>query len=224
MLSLSLGLASPESQASGVTWEVQSRWESKYVSEGRDNLGEGGIFSTEAAAVFRSMRAGIWYGYGDRASYDELQLSLEYAGNVRGASARAGYARLQFPRDGTSDNELSAGIACPLMAPLSLGLDAVYSTGADGSFVSISLELDLRDLLDGKLELHPYLLEGLDFGYRSERHDGVNNLEAGAAFSVPISDRFAVVGCVCRSFAQEDVTREDGEDQTWAGIGVAGNF
>ena len=74
-------------------------WESKFVSEGRDWLDEGGLFSIEALAEWEEVTVGAWGGVGDSESYEELDALIEY-GLVAGSfDAYLGYTRVEYLED-----------------------------------------------------------------------------------------------------------------------------
>lgn len=84
--------------------------ESKYVSQGRDNLGDGGIYSFEAALEWRRLAAGAWFASGDSTSYEELNLYVDYGVELGPLYSYVGYTRLEFLQEDESDNEISAGV------------------------------------------------------------------------------------------------------------------
>ena len=194
--------------------------ESKYVTEGRDNLGDGGLLSVEAIAEWQGLVAGAWFATGESESYEELNLFVEYGLDLGPVGTYIGYTRLEFPEDDDSDNEITAGVEVNATRYLVPALDYTYSTQADGSFLEVSIRSEIV-LLDGQLLLEPYVLEGFDFGYTSPEHDGPNNLQAGIDFAIKLSDPVTLVGSIAHSWAHEDVRNDGLGDLSWASIGVA---
>jgi len=197
--------------------------ESKYVSEGRNNLDDGGVYSLEGVAEWRELTAGAWFATGDSTSYEELNLFLNYGLELGPVYAFVGITRLEFLEDDASDNEISVGMEVGGSTYFTPALDYRYSTEADGGFMELSISSEIA-LLDGRLTLEPYIAEGFDFGYASQKHDGPNNFQAGVDFAYELADLFSIVGSVAHSRAHADVKNEGLGNVSWASIGVAAGF
>ncbi|MCP3676182.1 MAG: hypothetical protein GY721_00920 [Deltaproteobacteria bacterium] len=202
---------------------LTAQWESKYVSEGRDNLSEGGIFSFEATAELQGFTTGAWYASGYSESYEELNLFIEYGADIRFVSAYVGYTRLEFLETDTFDNELGVGLAINNIPHVVPSLDYVYSTESEGAFVEFSLSSELV-LLEERVTLEPYILEGFDFGYATPDFDGVNNLQVGINVTIAAIERVSLVGSANHSWAHEDVDNEDLGDKSWVSLGLSAEF
>ena len=118
---------------------ASAKWESKYVTEGRDNLGDGGIITFEGAAEWEGLTAGAWLAVGDSESYQELDLYIEYGFATGPIEAYVGYTRLEFLQDDEGDNEVGFGFSVVGLPHVTPGLDYYHSTGADGGFLEISI-------------------------------------------------------------------------------------
>jgi len=208
---------------SELEFEVTAKRESKYVSEGRDNLEEGGIFSFETTAEWRQLTFGVSFVTGDSESYDELNLNIEYELELGPLEAYIGYTRLEFLENNESDNEISTGIAFKNIPYLVPALDYTYSTESDGGFLELSLSSEY-ELIEEKLTLEPYILEGFDFGYASSEYDGPNNLQVGLEFTLALTDQVSAVGSIAHSWAHEDVENEGLGDISWGTIGLSAEF
>ena len=202
---------------------ASSGWQSKYISEGRDNIDGNSMFTAEMVAVWKQFSIGAWYGIGDSKQYQELDLFVEYGFSVSNLDIALGYARLEFMEDGTFDNELFTSLALSNLPYVVPGLDAVYSTEADGTFVELSLRSKFG-FLNERLFLEPYVLQGLDYGYASDDDDGFNNTQVGVGLSYLVADRFHVVGSLNQSWANKGVRQDDGGDETWVSVGLAIDF
>ena len=221
-LALVASLSRPAS-ADQPAFSVTGLWESKYISEGRDNLEDGGLFSVEGSAELQGATLGVWFATGDRESYEELNVSIEYGFAAGPVDAYIGYTRLEFLEDDESDNEIGAGIAVDGIPWVIPGLDYTYSTEAEGGFLEISLRSEIA-LLEDRLTLEPYLLEGFDFGYASEEHDGANHLQVGVDIALTLTDQVNLLGSVAHSWAHKDVENEDLGDEFWGAVGVSADF
>ena len=206
-----------------VNYNVGTYWNSKYISEGRDNLSDGGVFSVDGSAEVYGFTVGAWYAVADTISYDEFNMFLEYGFELGPLALSAGYTRLEFLKDEEFDNELSCGTALNCIPYIIPAIDYVYSTEADGSFVELSVSAPVK-FLEGRFVLTPYVLEGIDIGYASEDYDGYNNTQVGLAADYAITDNICIVGSVNHSWANQDVRQDDGDDESWLSLGLTASF
>ncbi|VGO22200.1 hypothetical protein [Pontiella sulfatireligans] len=198
-------------------------WESKYVSEGRNNLDDGGIFSFEGIVEWKGIAAGAWFAAGDEEDYQEVNVFIEYCVSAGPLDVRAGYARLEFLEDHEHDNEYAAGVALNVIPFVVPALDYVYSTEAEGGFLELTLSSEVA-LFGERFMLEPYVLQAFDFGYATDGHDGANNFQVGIAGSLALMDGLNLVGSLSHSWAQKDVDRECLGDLSWGAIGLAAAF
>ncbi len=212
-----------EAEEAGVNYSAAVGWESRYISEGRNNLDDGGIATIEAGVGFEGFDAGFWYALADTVSYDELNLFCQYGVEVNSVELYAGYTRLEFLKDDDYDNEFYAGVALNHFDRLVPALEYVHSTeaqnGDGGGFAEASLTAPV-ELLDGRLILAPYLLQGFDFGYASDHYDGFNNFQFGLGAHYELTEIFHLRSSLNHSIANHDVRCEGGGDETWFTIGI----
>lgn len=202
---------------------ITAMWESKYVSEGRDNLNSGGIFSFEATSGYKNLTGGAYFATADRESYEELNLFVEYGFELKSVEGYFGYTRLEFINDDEYDNEISLGIAVNSISYMIPALDYTYSDKATGGFLEFSLRSEIK-FMEGQLILEPYILEGFDFGYASEAYDGPNNFQVGMDFTLTFINSVNMVGSAAHSWAQEDVENDGLGDVSWVTIGFSTAF
>ncbi|MGH1366452.1 MAG: hypothetical protein ACRBF0_23020 [Calditrichia bacterium] len=202
---------------------IASKWESKYVSEGRNNLPDGGLATLEAAAAWINIALSTWIVTGTRENYQELQFTTEYSNAISNIEFYTAFTRLQFPADDASDNELSAGLAFAGLPDITPAIDYVFSTGASGGFLEISLSSE-QPMLEGMLTATPYILQAFDFGYASESFNGYNNFQLGLEVAMPFNETFGLAGSVAHSIAMDDVEKENLGNVSWFTIGLTGSF
>ena len=198
-------------------------YDSKYVSEGRDNLGDGGLVSFEAVAGFENgVAVGTWYAVStdDVVDYEEQNYFAEYGFMVGSVEAYVGYTHLNF-NDGSHDNEFGAGIASTML-PVDLALDYVYSVEAEGAFVEVTLSKGFES--ENGLVFSPYITQGFDYGYASEDYDGANHTQVGLAVEKEVAMNITLSGHISHSFAGSDVDRDGLGDETFGGAAVTFSF
>ena len=205
------------------TFFIASTWESAYVTEGRDNLAEGGILTIDGSVAYEGFTAGVWFALGDRESYRELDLYVACGSALGPVDYSASLTHLRFPKSDESDTEIGGGLSFAGLDHVTPGIDGRYSTGGKGGFIELSLRGEVP-VLQGRLTLKPYVLEGLDFGYASDAHDGPNHLQLGLEFDLPAGKGITVSGSLSRSWAQEDVDRDGLGGLTWGTLGLSAEF
>ena len=210
---------------------VDLGWDSKYVSEGRNNLDGGGITWGTVAVQHGDLNVYATGGRADIQDYTEWNFGLEYAIPLADTiEVSLGYQRLEFYGDERcSDNELFASLTYQAKTWLIPSLSYTYSTEAGGYFVEASIHSPWQ--LSQSLTVTPYMTQAFDFQYVTEEHKGVNHFQFGIEAECLISDRLTLSGHFSHTLAQKDIkleARADGNeaslDQTYAGIHLTWNF
>ncbi|MFP4352484.1 MAG: hypothetical protein ACLFRP_09725 [Puniceicoccaceae bacterium] len=193
-------------------------WDSIYLAEGRDDLEDGGLYTAGFAGEAGPLAVGAWYADGTEVDYNEWNLFGELGfALTEELSVYAGFTYLAFFEEGdkSEDREIGAGASYAIGGYLEAAADYVYSFESEGSFVELALAAPLEPAAD--LELAPYVLLGLDFGYRTEAYDGFNHFQVGVDAAYALTGNFAVGGYAAYAFALEDIDKE--EDRTGEDIG-----
>lgn len=124
-------------------------YETKYVSEGRNNLEEGGLV-TSTLAVEQETGAGtlggeIWYGSSEDTPYTEFNAAFAWAYSLtEGVDLVVGYTYLAFLKDDEDDNEISLELSTGLGNGLSAFVAGTYSVVAEGTFWEVGAGQELR--------------------------------------------------------------------------------
>lgn len=205
-------------QSFALSGELDIGYDSRYISEGRNNLVEGGIawfqLSHELAPTLSLV--GL---YGAGKDYDELNFSLVYSQTYSDVDYYFSYTRLEFFEDNLNDNELGAGAAYSFLTsiPLNLTADAVYSVEADGTFIEFSLGSEIAIYDD--LVISPFIKAGLDFGYASANRKGHNHSALGAVFTFIQSDSLSYNLLLEHTISREHVKKETNQkNHNWFGF------
>ncbi|QSX40803.1 hypothetical protein [Shewanella cyperi] len=198
------------SQADTGYW-LDLGWDSQYVSEGRDNIGRGGVWWGGAAVSVDSLTAYATLARGDSEFFSEWNLGLEYelplGDDWRGS---LGYQRVEIVADEPfSDNEWFASLAWWLEPRLVPVVAYTYSSDAAGYFVELSLYSHWQ--LTESLELTPFVTQGLDYQYMTELHSGRNHLQWGVKAIWTLDDGWSTTLQLAHSEAQGDVILDDEE-------------
>jgi hypothetical protein len=226
-LACALALAAiPLRLAAGPSPEVSvsANWDSCYVSEGHDNLDGQDLVSTTAAVSWPNGGLSVWYGTAS-GGYQELNLSAGAQFDLGPVQLGLGYTRLEFRVEGvrSADNELSATFAVPLPSSFDAEFSAVYSTEAEGSFVT-ARAWRTWELEGGAVHVTAFVAGALDFGYVSATFDGANHLEAGLEVEVRLSRQVSAATYVAHALALANLERSGFEDITWGGLRLTAAF
>lgn len=178
---------------------IDLAWNSRYVSEGRDNLDGEGLANSTLEIAYKGFNLGSWYASSPNNGYTEFNAYSEYTVKYGPWECYAGYTHLEYPADDADDDEIGGGLAyTALPGHLSAGLDGYYSFEAGGSFYEaiVAGEYSLGDLT-----LSPGGVVGANAGYIADGHDGLNNFALCLTAAMPIKDGVVLVGSVAHNWA-----------------------
>ncbi|MEM7145416.1 MAG: hypothetical protein AAF591_09785 [Verrucomicrobiota bacterium] len=209
-------------------FHIHSLWESRYVSEGRDNLDGGSLLSFFNEFSWGPFTFAPWYATGPGSDYDELNLSL-IAGTSLGENLElyAGYSHLRFPELNAYDNEIGAGLVYTGLEWADVGGKWYHSFATDGSFFEIIATRTFE--FTEKFNLTPYSLLGFNAGYIPAGHDGANNLILGINASYIPFPRFEINSFAAYNWEIDSDPERFPEDELlrnffWGGAGIRINF
>lgn len=213
-----ISLFALQHQANATSFDIG--YDSKYVSEGRDNLSKGGIiWASGATSVSKNVSLNIAYGkaMAESVDYEELNLVVEYVNSVGNWEYYGAYNRLEFLQDNTSDNELSAGLSWNFIPLFSTFIDYVYSTEIEGSFMEIGLMSEV--FINDHIIFKPYTTVAFDFGYASKNNNSHNHIGFGATINFAIDNAMSIYSTIEHTIGAQKI-KEEGFDkaQTWIGV------
>lgn len=201
-----------ECEGAGQEFSASLGWDSRYVSEGRNNLEEGGIASFEASTLWERWELGVVLSEADSVEYSERNWWVATSRQFAGLDMAASLAYLEFPEDGCHDTELGLNVSGLAFSELAFNADIVYSSEANGFFFEWSLEREyvLRD----HFSVIPCVCLSANSGYVSGEPNGLNSWQLGLSFDPHISDRYSVALFLNASFGIADGVENIG----WAGL------
>ena len=220
IISSSICLADTDSNVALV---LTPAWENKYVTEGRDNLESGGLYSFEISTSWQHLNFGSWFAHGDSESYQEINFYIEYGFEIHSLESYLSFTRLIFPKENEEDNEVAIGINYSELVYITPAIDYTWSSNADGAFLELSLSSQL-DFQQSQIVITPYILQAFDFGYVTASHNGPNNLQVGIRTRININSYVHFDLDFNHSWAQEDIQQENMGDITWFGMSLILNI
>lgn len=175
--------------------DLQVSWDSRYVTEGRDNLDNAGIQTTSINYEYGLFGMQIWNGWGYESGYDELNLipSLNY--HYKNVDLYFSFNHKRFIQDNDYDNEIGSGISYSgLPYNISLGFDWYHSFTYEGSFYELSLGSEFNPAESVTIE--PIMTFGINGGYITDGHDGANHVNFKIDGKYEIADTVDVLGYI----------------------------
>lgn len=227
MLILSIPFVYADDRKSKVSAEAVFLYHNKYISEGKDELPGSGIWTAEFVINFEELHIGdaslkdfyigSWWAVGDSENYTETNLFIGKVFEWENFSLDLSYTWLNFSPDDEDDHELVAAASSDCIPWLTPEIAYVYSTETDRGMLELGLS---KDIEMESFSITPYTVTAIDFGYVTEEYDGLNHIEVGLEWSLPLNDVISLQGYASHVFAQENLRREGYDNETSAGIGL----
>ncbi|MBB1268847.1 hypothetical protein [Shewanella sp. SR44-3] len=230
LLSALIGLTvGAQAEEMATQWYVSTGQDSHYVTEGRNNLSQGGIYWTNTQLTKDELTGFVTLVRGSNSHYVEWNLGVEYLIKLSDTlESYVGYQRLETYGSGdsslrNSDNEFFSKVSYTQWRWLTPSLSYTYSTLAAGYFVELSLHSHWQ--LDDKISLSPYLSQGFDFQYATEAHNGANHFQLGIEANYQLAKPLRLSAHLARTWSMADIDNEaqstglEGSlDQTYGGL------
>jgi len=224
-----VGTYAPEvkpSDADAIEFESAFELESRYVTEGVDNVPGSGAFLFSPMASYRGFSLGGVYVEALSDSYNEVNVFVDYSREFGPLTVVGGLNHLWYPSGAENHSwEVFVGMEWEPVDSVTLFLDSYYDVrDIDGGFLEVGVKGNIPTP-DDRLELKPYGLFGVDYGFLSgSRSLRENNIQIGLRASLEVHDNAALFGHVSHSFALSNLDALGERDVTWFGGGVAVSF
>ncbi|WP_285163739.1 hypothetical protein [Shewanella goraebulensis] len=224
-------ILSNQVHAEDFEFDVGLGWDSKYISEGRNNLADGGVYLGGASVTSGDLTTYAAVVRGDTEHYTEWNFGLEYALHLHeDLETIVGYQRLEFYGDERGhDNEFFAEIAYTGVNWLIPSIAYTYATEAGGYFVEVSLHSPWQ--LTEQFSVTPYITQGFDFQYATEKHNGANHFQMGVEASYALSSNMTISAHFSHVIAMDDIKKEaevngytGSLDESYGGIHLSWSF
>lgn len=203
--------------------------DSRYVSEGRDNLdGEGGVAWANLVGHVHAVGGSI---FGEvlgmqavDANYQEINLGLGYEREFGAFTMVAAVSYLWFPQEKGDDDDIEFVLGGEWACDSGLGVaaEAVWSTEAEGWFGEVQLYYEAQ--ICDRFTLKPSVILGLNQGYVSDEHDGVNHLAFQLEGAVALTEHLEASIHATYSEPLDERPGESLRDLFWLGGAVSYSF
>jgi len=201
--------------------EITFAMDSRYVSEGRDNLESGGIVSADVSwskemGKDGTLCLGAWYADAWDEPYSELNLSVGYTVDLDPVELGLSYTWLDFIEDDVDDQELQLSLGFNVKDSVDMSIGMVYSEEADGTFLEVGIAREYA-IKDGVVVV-PFAILGINEGYVSDEHDGLNHLNVGLETSWNLSESVSLGAYMSYTMGLEEDADESLEDFFYGGL------
>ena len=198
--------------------EISVTRESRYISEGRDNLQNGGIYTLQASHAVNNTGIGIWTATGTEDDYDEGNAWVDFTLRFDSLELIPSYTFLAFSNNSANDHEFGLSLVWNSDEDSGADIAYVYSNEADGSFWEASIWQNFR--FYQSLTLSPYFAVGINSGYINNEHRGFNNSVFGLNVEYSIGRHLVLTAHAAYSRALNRKSGESLENESWTGIGL----
>lgn len=218
----------PQGERDDAEFHFHAGWESRYVSEGRDNLDGDGLITGIFEVGWKYLSLGVWYADSPNNSYNELQINAALTKEWGDFEAYLGYTHLRFPEIGDPhDHEIGAGFAWSgLPYELVIALDAYNSIDNSGTFFELTCAGEYE--VCERWTFSPGITFGVNQGYVSDGHDGANHIAAFLGVDYAVTDSVSIGAHFAYNFALEREVLRGGDallkDFFHTGVGVSWEF
>ena len=159
-------------------WHTHLLWESRYVTEGRDNLSGESLVSISSEFMIDDINFVPWFAYSPGVDYSELNLNFVYGTLLaEDLPAYFGYnhIRARYKDERAIDNEISFDVAYKLINHVGLFTSIYHSFDANGSFIELGAKY--FDALSKKIHYGVQASLGANAEYVPDGHNGLNHVQ-----------------------------------------------
>ncbi len=211
-------------------WHAHILWESRYVTEGRDNLSGDGLYSASTEFNYKDINIVPWIAKAVNEDYSEFNLNVVYGTKLLDhLELFLGYNHIQSRVSGISlhDNEISLDLAYFYDKRFQIVTNLYYSFDAQGAFAEVALKKGYR--IDNRLSINLRAILGFNAGYVIDGHNGINHGQLLARASYLVMDELEIYAYTGYNQAiNRDINRYTGDeflrDFFWGGVGLSYRF
>ena len=206
-------------------WHAHLLWESRYVTEGRDNLSGHSLASVSTEFSVDEFSVIPWVADSAAADYSEFNLNVIYGSRLTEdliLYAGYNYIHARLIDDRANDNEVSLDLTYKLKKHFNALASVYHSFDARGAFMEMAVKYN--NAINKKLHYGVAGTLGLNGGYVTDGHKGLNHaqLRANVAYQPSIqTEIFAYTGY--NMAINRDTEKYPGDESLgyffWGGVG-----
>ena len=205
-------------------------WESRYVTEGRDNLNGNNLLSTATQFKIHNFYFIPWLAHNNTIDFTEVDLTFLYEIPLTGRLTGAiGYTHIYVKIDDASanDDEINIDVSYQLLDQIELSATIYHTFLYKGSFIETVISNDYS--LNDKTQLNLQWALGANAGYISDGHTGLNHSQLKISMSYEPASRIDIFSYIGYNLPiNRDTVNYEGDESLrnffWGGIGMVYNF
>jgi len=205
-------------------------WESRYVTQGRDNLSDNSLTSIFTDMSYDNFTFAPWVASSSYTDYRELNLNLVYGFEIDELTELyVFYTHLRSDTSDkdTSDNEVGIELGYTGFKYIQVSANWYYSFESEGSYLELALRHE--NTIGKNLTLSSSLITGLNDGYIVDGHSGLDHILARINLAYHPWEQLEVFSYLSHSQsihrdALKYTADTDLGDYTWGGIGATYRF
>ena len=159
-------------------WHAHLLWESRYVTEGRDNLSGNGLASISTEFSVDEFSVIPWVADSAAADYSEFNLNVIYGSRLTEdliLYTGYNYIHARLIDDSANDNEISLDLAYKLMQHVNALTSVYHSFDARGAFMEMAVKYN--NAINKRVHYSVAGTLGLNAGYVTDGHKGLNHTQ-----------------------------------------------
>ena len=208
-------------------WHAHLLWESRYVTEGRDNLAGKSLVSVSTEFSVEEFSVVPWVAGSGDIDYSEFNLNVVYGSRfTEKLTLYTGYNYVYTRSFGenTDDNEISFDLAYNWLKHVNALASIYHSFDASGSFMEVTLKYNNK--INNMLFYSVHGVLGTNAGYVADGHNGPNHFQLRANASYyPLTQLELYTYAGYNMAINRDAAKYAGDetltDFLWGGIGLS---
>lgn len=210
---------------------IHTLWESRYITEGRDNLSGDAIYSLSTDISYNKFTIAPWFAYSAETDYKEANLNIVYGWKVAEhweIYTNYTYINARGRNAGkTIDGEIGIEWIYTGLDAIDISNNLYYSFDADGVYLETTLSH--VEKFNGVLSYTFALITGVNGGYVTDGHNGIDHIQAKASMLVNFTARLDMFLYISADVAiNRQADRYAGDEslgsRAWGGVGISYRF
>lgn len=200
-------------------------YQSRYISEGRDNLNADGIYWTGLESDLTSNFTGtliLGQADGSQTDYSEIEATLTYSKEFQQLNVGAGLTYLSFPAEDEFDNELSVAMDWQHASGFVPFANLTYSTEARGYYLEAGLNKTIT--LSNELMISTSITAGFDYKYLSQQRNQYDHMSINIDIEHYWSTDVLLYGALRHHFAYSDNAASQVSESSLSNINLGIRF
>ena len=207
---------------------VEFGGETQYITEGRDQLDDGGIMWGGIVLEYARMNFYSKVGQASQQNYRQWDFGMSF--EVFETEKLYGLIGFQFVEiygtERESDGEFFSALSFSGSDWITASIDHTYSLQSKGHFLELSLH-GKSLTLPGKGRVTPYIIQSFDFKFANEEYAGANHVQFGIEALYLLSQELSLFGHMSHVIPQGGIKRDlnfEAKQQTFAGVSISLQF